>query len=335
MEKQYNFILSEIRASEQDGKRYARVRAIANGEDSYRSIFTEKARESIIRQILQNGVNSKFLHADAVWQNIDSYLEARAANADAKEKEYVQRLKAQLPMTRPPIGKPVSAKFLDDNTIEVLIEENVHNKSLGEVEAKFHESAWQMIMDNTVKGVSTVFHSVKSFMQGGKLFIDDLILTGLDFVDKPAHPDTKVMEVFVRAAQDSYTPQGVREPKMAEINPVEIEKVVATAVETKLQEAQAKAKAQAEAQAAEAARLKEINDKIQALESEKARLSSENAELADIAKQAVDRLQQAKTTVASKVNPYANAVASAVSEQDPLKGKSLGELFAMQTSIKQ
>jgi hypothetical protein len=333
MEKQYNFILSEIRASEQDGKRYARVRAIANGPDSYNSIFTEKARASIIKQILENGVNSKFLHADAVWQNIDSYLDARSASADAKEKEHIMRLKGQLPMTRPPIGKPVDAKFFDDNTIEVLIEENVHAKGLGEQEKAFHEAAWQMVMNGTVKGVSTVFHSVKSFMQGGKLFIDDLILTGLDFVDKAAHPDTKVMETFVRAAQDSYVPKGTGEPKMADVTPIEIEKVVATAVETKLQEAQAKAKAEADAKAAEQARLKEINDKIQALESEKARLSSENAELADIAKQAVERLQQAKTTVASRVNPVANAMASTASDSNPLQGKSLGELFAMQTSI--
>jgi len=332
MENQYSFILSDVRASESEGKRYARVRAIANGEDSYRSIFTESARSAIIEQIMQNGVGSKFLHADTVYNSINVYLEARASKADQSEKEIITKLKGQLPMTKPPIGIPVSAKFLDDNTIEVLIEENIVAKKMDAQTAQYIDACWEQVMNGTVKGVSTVFHSVKSFIQDGKLFITDLILTGLDFVDKAAHPQTKVMEVFVRAAQDSYVE--VRgEPKMAEINPLDVEKVVAQAIEKKLQDEKANAEALAKAKAAEEAKLKEYNDKIQALETEKAKLASENSELSEIAKEAVERLKTSKTTVASRVNPYAQAVASAASESDPLKGKSLAELFALKHQV--
>lgn len=335
---EYKFSLTDLRAGvSESGKRYARVRAIANGPDSYNSIFTEKARSSIIDQIKNNGVGSKVLHADDVYSNVSRYLEMRASNAIGDEKDIINTLKAQLPLTRYPIGKVVDAQFVDDNTIECIIEENTSISKLGESESNYLNASWDMIKDGTVKGVSVAFNTVKSFVQDGKTFIDGLILTGLDFVDKQAHPDTQTLEVFVRAAQESLSDNKGKKMTEEENKPKEenkpvadkpqgekpkesftdVEDIVSKKVDEKLSEADAKRKAEED----ETARVKEMEDKLKALESER-------EEAISIAQDAVEKMKEKDLEVARKSNPHFEAAQAETDDvMKAYEGMSLGEIM--------
>lgn len=334
MSSDYSFTLTDIRAStSKEGKRYARVRAIANGIDSYNSIFTAKARDSLISQILKNGIGTKILHTDDVFGNVSAYLDMRASKASPEEKVMIQKLKGQLPLARFPVGKVVEAKFLDDKTVEAIIEENVMVKDLGAEEAKYLDTAWKMVEDKVIRGVSVVFNNVKSFVQDGKTFIDDLILTSLDFVDKAAHPDTEVIETFMRAAQENVAEEPnmtENEQKKPETQPVEVDKLVDKAVAEKLAQKEAEAKAKAEAEAKE----QEIAAKLQTLESEKQAIENERAEAVELAKEAIEKLKEEREKVAHKSNPYYDTAKQQASQgADPLDGKSLAELMALQDKI--
>lgn len=326
----YQFTFTELRASEKDGKRYARVRAIANGPDSYSSIFTENARSSIIRQIQEKGVRSSALHADAVLGGLNTYLQTRASQASTvEERQLASNLQKSLPMTQYPIGKAVDAKFIDDSTVEVLIEENTVLKELGPTYANYLDTHWKMIQDGVLSGVSIVFNSVKKFMANDKLFIDDLNLAGIDFVDRPAHPDTKVLEVFVRAMQDTgaQEQQKGEHKKMAEDKFVDVEKVV----EQKLQQKEEAKKAQAELDA----KFKEYESKITELTNQTNSLQKEKEEAIALAKEAIDKIKVlTMKPVVPQVDPHLERAqrTNAPSKLDDVK--SLKDLFRLKDQLK-
>lgn len=333
----YEFTLTDVRATSSNGKRYARVRAVANGTDTYNSVFTENARKSLISQVMANNAGSKLTHADTVWDNIRTYLDTRAAKAMGEEKAVLDKLRGQLPMTKPSVGKVIEAKFQDDNTVEMLIEEAVEFKALGESEDKFITAAWDVVEKGLMKGVSLVFDNVKSFVQDGITMIDDLTIIGLDFVDKPAHNQTKVLDVFVRAAQESLPEQPEQEPKvtkMAEAEMKDVDKLVEDTVAKKLSE---KEEAQAQAQRlkeAETKKQEEVNAQIQALEAEKAAILKEKEEALEIAKEAVERVTQLNQEVASKSNPHFDLAKKTAEGENPLSKLDLKDLVRLKAQIK-
>jgi len=73
---------------------------------------------------------------------------------------------------------------------------------------------------------------------------------------------------------------------------------------------------------------KEANDKINAVEEEKKKLLEERDEAVDIAKIAVEKVQE---TVVSTDNPHVERIAENAEgdTKDPLAEKSLGELFKL------
>ena len=344
-QQDYRFALTDLRAGiTSGGKRYARVRAIANGPDSYNSVFTENARQSIIAQIKSNAVGTKALHRDDVYSNVSQYLEMRSSMADAEEKRMLETLKGQLPLARYPIGKSVDAQFIDDNTIEVLIEENDVLARLGTDEKEYLDANWSMIQDGIIRGVSVAFNSVKTFVQDGKTFIDDLILTGLDFVDKAAHPQTQVIETFMRAAQQKSNEKMTETDKPKEPNTGKPEpeptpapvaqpkhegfKSVDDMVEDKVKQQLAIAEQKkAEAEALDK-KESDYKSKIQALETER-------KEAIEIAREAVEKLKTRKETVVHKTNPLYDSAAQQSSDKvtDPFAGKSIAELMALAGQI--
>lgn len=337
----YNFEFDELRSSVKEGKRYARVRAIANGADSFNSVFTRSARESLIEQLKSNGVKTNALHKNAIDKNLRTFLKQEMKNASGHKLETVQSLLGNLVNREYPIGKVVDAGFADDTTIEVLIEENTNLKNMGAEEAQFLDAAWNMIEEGTLGGVSVVFNDVEAFQQDGKTFIDKLNLLGLDFVDRPSHTQTRVLETFMRAAaeavevpEEESEDEGVEmrmaeEPKV-EIKPqiVDVDEVVAKAeakIEAKQQEKEEAAAKEAEAQ-------KKFEEEKSALEEEKAKIEAEKNEAIEIAKEAVEK---ANIQVVESDNPHADKIAQNAegSNGNPLEGKPLGELFKLKAEL--
>lgn len=323
-----------MRSSTKEGLRYAVVRAVANGTDSFKSIFTSKARESLISQLKSNGVKARALHTKAIDGNIELYLKDRLSRADDKESQVVQDLLGNISNKDFPVGRIIDAKFADDNTVEATIQENSHLATMGDEYKQYLDSAWNMIGDGLLGGVSLAFNDVDSFKSGDTMFIDDMNVLGLDFVDRPSHTNTRVVETFMRAAQQSYEEpkmtneepkQEVAQPKEPQV--IDVDEVVDKATE------QIEAKQKAEKEAAEALS-KEKEDikadyeaKLQALEVAKAEAEKIAKEAIALGEQAV---QEKQDVVAKVDNPFAEQARKAVEAgQNPLEGLSLAELMKL------
>jgi len=339
--KDYNFVMDEVRSSKRDGKRYARVRAIANGTDSYNTIFTTNARTSLIEQMKNNGVKAHGLHAHAINSNIINYLSDRASKAiTSNEQEQVRTLLSHMPNTEYPIGNIIDAKFVDDNTVEAIIEENYELRGMGVDYANYLDASWDMIENGKLGGVSVVFNGVETFENGGKTYIDKLNLNGLDFVDRPAHTQTRVLDVFMRAAEDSRLNKKV--DKMTDEKTIDVDEITRKAEEAAkikakevIDNAANEAKVKADADA-EAIRKKEEDStktevellKEQLLEKDKelANIRKESNEIESIAEQALEKAKEYKEEVVKYDNPFHKQPEQEVSE---LKDKSIAELMAM------
>ena len=285
----YKVTFDKIRTSSKEGVRYAKVRAIANGPDSYNSIFTMRARQSLIDQLKQNGVKSGALHKNAIGKNVTTYLKSLYNKAVGKDKEDLTELLGQIPNADYPIGVVEDAYFVEDNIVEAVIRENDALKTMGAEEKGFLNSAWDMIGNGALSGVSLVFNDLVTTMSGEQLIIDDLNVQGLDFVDRPSHKDTRVVETFMRAIQDtthlqeeptkvrsSGETQMTNEPNNKEPTTpvVNVDDIVAQA-EAKVEEnAKAKAQAETEAKEKEDAIRKEYEDQLKAKDDEITKLTS-------------------------------------------------------------
>ena len=134
-----------MRSSTKEGLRYAVVRAVANGTDSFKSIFTSKARESLISQLKSNGVKARALHTKAIDGNIQLYLNERLSKADSTESQVLKDLLGNISNKDFPVGRIIDAKFADDNTVEATIQENQHLATMGPEYKQYLDSAWNMI----------------------------------------------------------------------------------------------------------------------------------------------------------------------------------------------
>jgi hypothetical protein len=198
----YNVELSDVRSIIDGTKRYVKMRAVANGADSYNSIFTQNARNSILKQIRSSSVKSKMLHKDTVIDNMRSYLQNKSKEVSGVEKDVVSTLLGQLPMAEFPAATVIDAEFENDNSLVVTAQFNEELAHIPEEKAKL-DAYWDMLNNKKITGASMVFSTVSSFKQGDKLFIDDLRIDGIDFVDRPSHTNTRILETFVRAASES------------------------------------------------------------------------------------------------------------------------------------
>lgn len=340
----YEVIFDEMRTSKKDGVRYAKVRAIANGVDSYNSIFTENARKSLIEQIKLNGVQSGAQHKNTIISNIKKYLMAKYEKAFGSEKEDLIELIGNIPNIDFPIGKVIDAYFVDDNVVEAIIQENSELKLLGKEQADFLEGTWNMIETGVLSGVSLVFNDLKTTMSGEKMFIDDVNIRGLDFVDRPSHKDTRVIETFMRAMQDTthlktdIHQEGLDKTRASEEKimaneennkapVVDVDELVNKATQKIEEKKLAEEKAKQELSDKEEAIRKEYEDKIAEAKAESDRLKAEKEEAEKLAEEAI---KIAEKKVVRTDNPYAQrAEESAKANQDPLAGKSLRELVGL------
>lgn len=337
----HKVVITDLRASiKKDGKRYFIGTAVANGVDSYKSVFTEKARASIIKQIKANGVGSNFLHANDVIGNVDHYLELRSAQATTlEEKNEVEMLRKQLPLAKPPIGRVVDARFKDDKTLEIEVEENSNLKNLSNDDRKFIDTAWDAVSNKTVKGLSMAFNTVKSFVNNGKTFIDDIIITSVDVVDKAAHPDTQIVKTFMRAAEAETYDSSVIDENNVKMTENENEKNntqpqkdvynVDEIVERAEQRLSEKQKLEAERVEAEnlKTRAEQFEKELAEIKEAKEKLETENKEAFEIAQEAIKQRDSAITKVD---NPFAEkAIKDTEGQPDPFEGKSLKESFKM------
>jgi len=342
MNNNYSVVLSEMRTSRKNGLRHAKVRAIANGIDSFKSIFTRSARERIITQLKSNGVKTNALHKNAIDDNLQIYLQEQLKTASKENKETLERLLGNLGNRDFPIGKVIDAKFVDDNVIEAEIVENDALKLLGKEQADYLDATWDMVEGGLLGGVSLVFNGVESFMSDDKLFINDVNVLGLDFVDRPSHSDTRVLETFTRAAQQSIQEGNIKmtneEPIVKEPVPVkegasfvDVDQVAAKVTATL--EAKQKEKADNDAlMSKEKEDLKsEYETKLQ-----EANARAEKAE--GVAKEAIsigEQLAKEKEDIVAKTdNPFAEQAKKLASEgKDPLEGLGFGELLALKDKI--
>jgi hypothetical protein len=309
----YNADFSELRAIKDGQRRYVKMRAVANGPDSYNSIFTDKARKSIVDQIKQGSVKSKVLHKDTVYENIQRFLNSQLSKVSSSDRSIVETLLGQLPMAEFPVAKVIDAEFENDNSLVVTAEFNEELSRVSPEESMKLDAYWEMLNNGAINGASLVFGNVRSFNADGKLFIDDLRVTGIDFVDRQSHQDTQILQTFVRAASEAIiqTPSQSESngfhngTKMAETEFKKVDEVLekATKIVNKI-EADELAKATAQAQEVEKARLSELDNlKQQILQREK-----EADELAQIAQEAVAKLKDAK---AKSAVTYSNPIAEA------------------------
>lgn len=337
--KDYEVILTEMRTSRKKGLRYATVRAVANGIDSYKSVFTKKARESIVKQLKSNGVKSNALHKNAIDDNLTVFLSDKLSRATGKEKETIESLLGNLANRQYPIGKVVDAKFNEDNTIEATIVENDALKLLGEEQANYLDANWDMVEGDILGGASLVFNGVESFNSNGTLFIDDANVLGLDFVDRQSHPNTKVLETFTRAAQQSINEVNNmtnEEPNTQEPPKTEEPKQDAQALIDEAAKEAAK-RVEENAQKAKEAEDALLKDK-EALKSEyeaKIKEAEEKATNAEkVAKEAIEigeELVKEKAEIAARIdNPFAEQ-AKKMAEQgkDPLEGLGFADLMKL------
>jgi hypothetical protein len=323
----YKFDFTQLRAMEKEGKRYALVRAIANGSDSYASIFTENARERLISQIKSNGVKVHALHTEAINDNLSIYLDSRMQeSANPVEKDKIKELKAQLSNRVFPIGKAIEASFVDDNTVEALIEENVILGEMGLDYKKYLDGAWKMIEDKILTGVSLVFNNVKTFRADGKEFIDDLNVLGLDFVDRPAHTDTRVLEVFTRAMAD-VREEVVEGKKMTEI--VDVDKIAEVAAQKMRVQEEVKLKQEQELKLKEDLIRAEYEQKIKALNEEKVAIEKDLQEAVTIAKEAVSKSSEISKAIRVD-NPHAKRIENNVDNDNKFANMKLADLLRLQ-----
>lgn len=307
----YNIDLCELRAVSKGPKRYVKMRAVANGVDSYNSIFTQNARESIVRQLKGSSVHSKMLHKDTVLGNVKVYLESQFEKAQSEmEKKLTQTLLGQLPMAEFPPATIVDAEFESNGQLVVTSEFNEELASLPEEKLKL-DTYWNLLENRKIGGASLVFSEVRSFKQGDKLFIDDLRVDGIDFVDRPSHMENRILETFVRAASEALPVEHKVEEKvemvemrMADMDIKKIDDVVKDVSEIKQNlEAEKKAKLDAELKAKEEA----VQAEIITLKKQLEQKDTELNELEAVAKEAVKKLQDFSkpSTAATVVNPYA------------------------------
>jgi hypothetical protein len=333
----YNVTLTDVRTSvTKEGTRYAKVRAIANGVDSYNSVFTMRARESLINQMKSNGVKTNALHRNSIIGNIQKYLNSKLETALPNEKEDITEMLGLLPAMDFPIGTVEDAYFVDDNVVEAVIKENTSLRGMGEEREAYLNSAWDMVMNGTLSGVSLVFNDLKTSQVGDKLFIDDLQVQGLDFVDRPAHRDTRVIDTFMRAMQDMETNKMTNETetKPTETKPVEQPKQEAKVVEVdeivnkvteKLTEQQKEEKRMEQLSQSER-ELEELRKYKEMSEAEKQRLAEEKDEATKIAEEA---LKAAESATAKIDNPFAQRAKEESEASKALEGKSLRELVKL------
>lgn len=307
----YNADFSEMRALADGKRRYVKMRAVANGPDSYNSIFTDKARKSIVEQLKQGSVKSRMLHKDTVFENVKTYLSSQLSKVKDTEKTIVETLLGQLPMAEFPPAKIVDAQFETDNALVVTAEFNEELAKVSDDERMKLDAYWDMLNNGAINGASMVFSEVRSFKSDGKLFIDALRVDGIDFVDRASHKDTRILETFVRAAAEaipnqspnitSENNQGTK--KMVETEFKKVEEVLEKA--TKLVneiEAEKASKLAEQSKAAEAARVAELDNLKQQL----SQREKEAEELAQIAKEAVEKLK-AKPSTITVSNPLAES----------------------------
>lgn len=328
----YNADFSELRAIKDGQRRYVKMRAVANGPDSYNSIFTDKARKSILEQIKLGSVKSKVLHKDTVYENIQKYLNSQLSKVSSSDKSIVETLLGQLPMAEYPVAKVVDAEFESDNALVVTAEFNEELSRVSPEEAMKLDAYWEMLNNGAINGASLVFGNVRSFTADGKLFIDDLRVTGIDFVDRQSHQNTQILQTFVRAASEAATSVSHTQTesmgfqngtKMAETEFKKVEEVLETA-KTVLSEIQAEkaSKKEAELKAVEAARVSELDNLKQQL----TQREKEAEELAQIAQEAVTKLKDAKAKSPVYVsNPIAEAHFQSGSAQKPVTKNDLRE----------
>lgn len=309
----YNAEFSEVRAVADGKRRYVKMRAVANGPDSYNSIFTDKARKSIVKQIKEGSVKSKVLHKDTVYDNVKTYLSNQLSKVKDAEKSIVETLLGQLPMSEFPAAKVIDAEFEDDNALLVTAEFNEELAKVSVEEATKLDAYWDMLNRGIINGASMVFSNVRSFKSDGKLFIDDLRVDGIDFVDRPSHTNTRILETFVRAASEaveSHAPninennQGSTK-KMVETEFKKVEEVLekATKIVNEI-EAEKASKVAEQSKAAEAARVAELDNLKQQL----SQREKEAEELAQIAQEAVSKLKDFKgPSTVTVSNPIAEA----------------------------
>jgi len=336
----YNIVLDEIRTSIKDGIKYAIVRAVANGPDSYKSVFTTNARMSLIDQLKQGGVKVNAQHKNAILGNIETYLKDRYSKSYGSEKEDLIELLGQIPNMDFPIGKVIDAYFLEDNVVEAVIEENYALKLLGREQTDYLNGAWDMIENGFLSGVSLVFNDLMTTMSGENLIIDDLHVKGLDFVDRAAHKDTRVVETFMRAMQDSSNIPPHKDTNVSDnkkmTNETEIKKDATQIVDVDeiVDKASAKLEEKKEAEAKLEADKQAIRDEYELKLKEKddaiTSLAKEKEEVETFASEAVKAAEQ---VAASIDNPFAQrAKEAAEASNDPLKDKTFEEVVALKMS---
>jgi hypothetical protein len=253
MTESYEADFTEMKGSEKGTKRYITLRAIANGADSYNSIFTPKARESIVSQMRGSSVKMKMLHKDAVMSNVRTYLESKMK--DESERPLIEKLLGQLPMADFPFATAMDARFTGDNEIEVTAEVNDELSDIPGEKEKM-DAYWNLIQNKKITGASIVFSNVKSFQANGKTYIDDLYVQGLDIVDRPAHTRTRIVDTFMRAATDAIVSEPApMEMKMADVDFKKVEEIVDQRINS-VQEQAAK-------KAAEEQKLKDTQSKFE------------------------------------------------------------------------
>ncbi len=325
----------EVRSSIKNKKKSYFVKGYASfkGLDTYNTSLSEKAFKRIADGLKSNSVRIGTQHSNTMNDKItNNLLKLREeATRDNKNTTLIDEAIEFASRKRLPLGKPREVT-VDENGVHVEVELNPH---IRDIEPEYFDAVTKMLEDGFLDGMSIEFNSPTKhdeFDESGKRFtiIDDLNVTGLEFVSGAANYGAKITDVFVRMAgfEDKEEKNMVEEKKVETISKEEHEKVVKELEKVTKALEDTKAEKETTLQNTQEA-LKEKDDELSKMKDEEKSLKEEMSEVKDILKEiATDgKLNSAKGVVKQEDKfgkPQANDEEK--SESDKLDKLSLSEL---------
>ena len=221
----------ELRSSTKNKEKSYFVRGYASfkGLDTYNTQLSKNCFESLAKGLKANSIRVGAEHSntlgDKLLNNLNIIKEqyvTEGRNTQSIDEAIMFASKKKLPL-----GKPRQV-LVDENGVQVEVELNSHMR---DVDPEYFDAVVKMLEDSFLDGFSIEFKNAKKhdeYNEAGQrvTIIDDLDVTGLEFVSGAANSNAKITDVFVRMAGFEDKEDKMVEEKVETVSKEEHDKVV-------------------------------------------------------------------------------------------------------------
>lgn len=187
--------------------------------DVKRSIFTDKALESMRKQAKTKKIYVDIEHKIGTKFNINHYLD----QAGITDEQLRNAINSQLQISEIPLVKLNDLYKDDQGRLVADTRLNPYYRELNEDSKKYFDAVWGSVKDKFINGISFTFAATDVVNEDGIEKINDVNLFGIDLTGGAAIPDNQIFEVGMRAAQEIVQQRESMEGKMSDIESKEKE----------------------------------------------------------------------------------------------------------------